>query len=392
MKKIAIQISTESDVTTGGSARARRATTGLSPIARKIRDISLQLWGENRAVDLYGQSEACLRMLDKIEKFARFKEPVLITGESGSGKELVAAACHLLSPRAERPYEAVNCPQYQDGNITVSELFGHVKGSFTGATGDKKGHFETANGGTVFLDEVADLHTNAQTMLLRALAQQEFKPLGSERTVRTNVRVVAATNRPLGDMIHSNEFREDLYFRLRYFPLEIPPLRERGDDWKLLMEVFLDRLGREYDVHRKLSAHSERLLEEYRWPGNVRELKSIAAVGYGMAEGESIEPEHFASQLRKDETGEGLTPLYTRIYSRIVKEQKSFWDEVYLPFMDRELNRTQCMAIIRRGLVQTRGSYRNLLKLFNMPETDYQRFMDFLRHQRLKPEDLNRRD
>jgi transcriptional regulator with GAF, ATPase, and Fis domain len=331
-------------------------------------------------------------MLDKIEKFARFKEPVLITGESGVGKEFVAAACHLLSPRSEKPYEAVNCPQYTDGNITVSELFGHVKGSFTGATSDKKGHFETANGGTVFLDEVADLHTNAQTMLLRALAQQEFKPLGSERTVRTSVRVIAATNRPIGDMIHSNEFREDLYFRLRYFPLEVPPLRERGDDWKLLMDVFLDRLSREYGITRQLSAHAERVLEEYRWPGNVRELRSIAAVGYGMAEGDLIEPEHFAGQLRREESPEGVVPVYTKIYNRLVKDEKNFWDEVYLPFMDREINRTQAMAIIRRGLVQTRGSYRNLLKLFNMPESDYQRFMDFLRHQRLKPEDLNRRD
>jgi transcriptional regulator with GAF, ATPase, and Fis domain len=389
MKKAAIQI-TESGATT--APRARRASTGLSPIARRIREASVQYWGENRAVELYGQSDAFLRTLDKIEKFARFREPILITGESGSGKEFFAAACHLLSPRVERPFEAVNCPQYQDGNITVSELFGHVKGSFTGATGDKKGHFETANGGTVFLDEVADLHVNAQTMLLRALAQQEFKPLGSERTVKTSVRVIAATNRPIGDMTYSNEFREDLYFRLRYFPLEIPPVRERGDDWKLLMEIFLDRLGREYGVHRQLSPDAERLLETYRWPGNVRELKSISAIGYGMADGQWIEPEHFINQLRRDESPEGVVPIYTRIYNNIVKDQKSFWDEVYLPFMDREINRPQAMAIIRRGLVQTRGSYRNLLKLFNMPESDYQRFMDFLRHQRLKPEDLNRRD
>ncbi len=377
---------------TPSAVRPRRVTTGLSPIAKKIRDLSLQFWGEQRAVELYGQSEAMLRMLEKIEKFARFKESILITGESGSGKEFIAAACHLMSPRGEKPFEAINCPQYQDGNITVSELFGHTKGSFTGATGDKKGHFETANGGSVFLDEVADLHITAQTMLLRALAQQEFKPLGGERIIRTNVRVIAATNRPLGDMIHSNDFREDLYFRLRYFPLEVPPLRERGDDWRLLIDVFLDRLGREYGVHRQLSSHSEDVLAEYRWPGNVRELKSVAAIGYGMADGELIEPEHFANVLRRDDTTEAIVPIYTRIYTRIVKEQQSFWDEVYLPFMDRQLNRAQAIAVIRRGLVQTRGSYRNLLKLFNLPDDDYQRFMDFLRHQRLKPEDLNRRD
>ena len=185
MKKIQVQFSTAQDAP-AGTSRFRRAAAGLAPVARRIREVSAQIWGENRAVELYGESDPFIRMLDKIEKFARFKEPVLITGESGVGKEYVAAACHLLSPRSEKPYEAVNCPQYTDGNITVSELFGHVKGSFTGATSDKKGHFETANGGTVFLDEVADLHTNAQTMLLRALAQQEFKPLGSEpRCART---------------------------------------------------------------------------------------------------------------------------------------------------------------------------------------------------------------
>ncbi len=373
-------------------AKLRRVTAGLSPVARRIRELSIQFWGETRAVELYGQSEAMLRMLEKIEKFARFKESILITGESGSGKEFIAAACHLMSQRGDKPFEAVNCPQYQDGNITVSELFGHVKGSFTGATGDKKGHFETANGGSVFLDEVADLHINAQTMLLRTLAQQEFKPLGGERIVRTNVRVIAATNRPLGDMIHSNDFREDLYFRLRYFPLEVPPLRERGDDWKLLIDIFFDRLARDYGVQRQLSVHSEKLLEDYRWPGNVRELKSVAAIGYGMADGPLIEPEHFANVLRRDDSSEGIVPVYTKIYLRIVKEQKSFWDELYLPFMDRQLNRAQSIAVIRRGLVQTRGSYRNLLKLFNLPDDDYQRFMDFLRHQRLKPEDLNRRD
>ncbi len=375
-------------------SRSRRVTTGLSPIARRVRQMSIDLWGEHRAVEIYGVSEPTLKLLEKIEKFARFKEPILITGESGAGKEFVSSACHILSPRAAMPYEAVNCPQYQDGSLTVSELFGHVKGSFTGANSDKKGHFELANGGSVFLDEVADLHMTAQTMLLRALAQQEFKPLGSERIVRSNVRVIAATNRPLGEMIHSNEFREDLYFRLRFFPLEIPPLRERGEDWRVLLDVFLDRLGKEYGQPRQLSPEAERVLADYSWPGNVRELKSIAAIGYGMAEGAYIEPEHFSSQLRRIDKKEttGIVPIYTRIYNNITKEQKSFWDEVYLPFMDRELNRAQCTAVVRRGLVQTRGSYRELLRLFNMPDSDYQRFMDFLRHQRLKPEDINRKD
>jgi DNA-binding NtrC family response regulator len=364
----------------------------LSPTAERIRQSAVELWGQARAVEIYGRSPAMLSVLDKVEKIARFKEPILITGESGTGKELIASACHLLSPRATAPFEAVNCPQFHDSNLTVSELFGHTKGSFTGATANKKGHFETANGGSVFLDEVADLPMAAQMMLLRALAQHEFKPLGSETVVRTNVRTIAATNRPLADMILSNDFREDLYFRLRFFHIEIPPLRQRDDDWKLLMANFLNRTCQEHGIRRSLSPESEKLLGDYKWPGNVRELRSVAVMGYCMADGEWIEPEHFQGQLQRDLAPEGIVPIYTKIYQKIVNEQKSFWEELYTPFMAREINRPQAIAVIRRGLVQTRGSYRELLRLFNLQPSEYQRFMDFLRHQRLKPEDLNRRD
>jgi DNA-binding NtrC family response regulator len=364
----------------------------LSPTAQQVRQAAIAHWGEGRALEIQGRSPALLGLLEKIEKISRFKEPVLITGESGTGKELVASACHLLGPRAAAPFEAVNCPQFHDGNLTVSELFGHTKGSFTGAVANKKGHFETAKGGSVFLDEVADLPMAAQMMLLRTLAQHEFKPLGSETVVRADVRTIAATNRPLADMILSNDFREDLYFRLRFFHIEVPPLRQRDDDWRLLLTHFLQRTSQEHGVKRALSPESEKLLSEYQWPGNVRELRSVAVIGYCMAEGEWIEPEHFKGQLRQDAAPEGIVPIYTKIYQRIVHEQKSFWTELYTPFMLREINRPQAIAVIRRGLVQTRGSYRELLRLFNLQPSEYQRFMDFLRHQRLKPEDLNRRD
>ena len=141
---------------------------------------------------------------------------MLIAGESGAGKELVAKACYLLSPRRELPFVSVNCPQYQDGNLTVSELFGHKKGSFTGAVCDRRGLFETADSGVIFLDEIADLPIGAQVMLLRALAEGEFRPVGGSDTQSVNVRVIAATNRPLKEMIVANEFRNDLYFRLAY--------------------------------------------------------------------------------------------------------------------------------------------------------------------------------
>src|SRR5207244_9960368 len=164
---------------------------------------------------------------------------ILITGESGVGKEFFAKACYLLGDRTYAPFVVVNCPQYGDANLTVSELFGHVKGSFTGAMSDHQGLFEVADGGVVFLDEVGDLHPNAQTMLLRALAEKEVKPIGSTKTYSVNVRVIAATNRLLRDMIAVGQFRQDLYFRLRYFPLDVPPLREREEDWRLLISFFV---------------------------------------------------------------------------------------------------------------------------------------------------------
>lgn len=360
---------------------------GMTAQAERIAAISREVWGDDGLVEIHGKSPALQAMLDKMERFARFKEPILIHGESGAGKELVARACHALSPRTHFPFIEVNCPQYNDGNLVVSELFGHVKGSFTGAIRDHRGHFETADGGSIFLDEVADLHMAAQTMLLRALAQHEFKPLGSEKTLRSNIRVISATNRPLRDMIHSGEFREDLFFRIRYFPLDVPSLRDREDDWKYIACHLLERLANEYGVCKKFSEASVERLSAYTWPGNVRELRSIVTVGYCMAEGEWIEPVHIHDAMRRDEPKENLTPAYVEIYKSMVKDNVSFWDGLYMKFMMRDINRREARATIRRGLVETHGSYQGLLKLFNMPPGDYQRFMDFLRHHRLKPGD-----
>ena len=182
----------------------------------------------------WGVTPATSRCSASCKKLASFDEAVLVTGESGVGKESVAQSLHLLGNRSAKSFVSVNCPQFRDGDMTVSELFGHKKGSFTGAISDRKGCFENADGGSIFLDEVGDLHMSAQVMLLRALATGEFQPLGSNDVRRVNVRVVAATNRPLDGMILGDEFREDLYYRLRYFHIEVPPLRKRGNDWYLL--------------------------------------------------------------------------------------------------------------------------------------------------------------
>jgi DNA-binding NtrC family response regulator len=388
----------------GGGALAAIAPTppGLLEVAQRIHQKSAAAWGPERAVAIVGESEAMAAILRKVEKFARFDEPILITGESGVGKELFARACYLLSERTHLPFVPVNCPQYTDGNLSVSELFGHKKGSFTGAVADHKGLFETADRGVIFLDEIADLPMQTQVMLLRALAEGEFKRLGDSAVYRVNVRVIAATNRPLKDLVAANTFRNDLYFRLCYFRLDLPALRDRGGDWKLLLDHWLTVLQARYKVRRRFSAAALDFLARYSWPGNIREVKSVATTGYSMAEGELIELDDFESILYEHHDGGSGSTLtdgphrpsppipeidpWAEIFRSMRDQEQSFWDAIHKPFIDRDLNRSQVRAIFERGLREANGSYKTLLRLFNLPSTDYQKFMDFLRHQRLKPE------
>jgi transcriptional regulator with GAF, ATPase, and Fis domain len=358
----------------------------MTGIAQLVRAKSIEKWGPNVPVELLGLSPKMRDTLEKVQKFAKFNQTILITGESGVGKEFFAKACYLLSDRTHAPFVVVNCPQYGEANLTVSELFGHVKGSFTGAISDHKGLFEVADRGVVFLDEVGDLHPTAQTMLLRALAEKEVKPVGSTKTYSVNVRVIAATNRLLRDMIATGQFRQDLYFRLRYFPLDIPPLREREDDWKLLISFFVEKLNYEYGLKKAFSPTSLKFLERYSWPGNVRELKSIVTIGYSMTDAKYIEPDHFIAELREASipaVEEGKSELF----QKMIKEGLTFWEVIHEPFLDRELNRSQVRDVVSQGLLQARGSYRRMSVLFNVRPDHYQKFMDFLRHHRLKPED-----
>ncbi|MFW6198388.1 MAG: sigma 54-interacting transcriptional regulator [Acidobacteriota bacterium] len=364
----------------------RPATTlpdGLAgDLSREIRALSVDEWGEGRALDLVGRSAEFVEVLKKLRKVADYDEPVLLIGESGSGKELMAEALYLMSERKGRPFVPVNCPQFTEGNLTVSELFGHRRGSFTGAVENRKGAFERADGGLIFLDEIGDLHPAAQAMLLRALASGEFQPLGSDETRAVSVRVVAATNRTLDKLINTDEFREDLYFRLRYFLIRVPPLRERGDDWRLLLAHVLGRLRRRHRVEKRFSSRALTLLETYEWPGNVRQLISVVTTGYALADGELIEPEDFEVQLEMPERRR--VDIVDELYRKI-SGGESFWDCVHRPFLDRDLNRGQLKAFIRRGLHDVGGSYRDLLEHVGLATSDYQKFMDFLRHHDLKP-------
>jgi transcriptional regulator with GAF, ATPase, and Fis domain len=355
----------------------------FSAAATRVHEASLAKWGEGQAVEIVGKSLALVAQLERLEKFAPFSEPILITGESGTGKEGIARACYLVGRRRDKPLLTVNCPQLQDGNMTVSELFGHKKGSFTGAMADRKGCFEEADGGVLYLDEIADLDAVAQTMLLRALSDGEIKALGESQPRRCNVRVLAATNRPLRKLMLSDQFRQDLYFRLRYFALELPPLRERGDDWQLLVDYYLEKLARQYGDKKHFSDAALEMLAGYTWPGNIRELRAIVTMGYSLADGPTIEPSDFASELGR--LAEPVEDSSIDLYVRMVDNRESYWDVVYPLFMDRELSRSQVRAILNKGLARADGSYQKLVALFNMPAEDYQKFMDHLRHHRLKP-------
>jgi two-component system nitrogen regulation response regulator NtrX len=200
---------------------------------------------------------------------------VLITGENGSGKEIVARSLHRLSPRADQPFIDVNCAAIPE-ELIESELFGHRKGAFTGAIDDRKGKFELADGGTLFLDEIGDMSLKTQAKVLRVLQEQTFQRVGGQQTIKVDVRVIAATNKNLESEIAANTFRSDLYYRLNVLPIEVPPLRNRGNDIVLLAEHFLRRYAAESGMPKKrLSAGAAAKLKAYHWPGNVRELRNV---------------------------------------------------------------------------------------------------------------------
>ncbi len=240
---------------------------------------------EHNFVEIIGNSPALLSVLHKVEQIAPTDSTVLILGETGTGKELIARAIHDRSPRKSRALVKVNCSAISAG-LVESELFGHVKGAFTGAIERRVGRFELADGGTIFLDEIGELPADTQVKLLRVLQEQEFEPVGSNRTVRVNVRIIAATNRNLEEAVDNGRFRSDLFYRLNVVPLSMPPLRERTSDIPQLITFFLDRFakkcGREFDGVRKTDMDR---LSRYRWPGNVRELQNVIERGVVMSPG-----------------------------------------------------------------------------------------------------------
>jgi two-component system response regulator AtoC len=359
-------------------------------LARRIGALSSARWGEQSPTLLIGRHRTLGEALDKLARLAESDSPVLITGETGTGKELFARALYLLSARGRGPFLSLNCGRYPEAQLVASELFGHKRGSFTGAVTDHRGIFEEADGGVVFLDEIGELCPPAQAMLLRLLSEGDIRPVGASHAKRVNVRVVAATNRDLRAMINAGTFHADLYYRLRYLQLRVPAVRERGDDWELIADYHLRRLGTRRSTMKRFSSEARALLAEYPWPGNVRELVSVVDTGFHLSDGPLIEPCHFTEQLEDAAREEQLQriPLHrdqSDALARMAAGSENFWDAVYRPYMDRELSRREVREIVEQGLFRTRGSYKKLLGVFGVDDSDYLRFMDFLRHQRLKP-------
>ncbi|MEX2526479.1 MAG: sigma-54 dependent transcriptional regulator [Gemmatimonadota bacterium] len=258
---------------------------GLSRSVRELRD-------ENRErYRIVGQSEAIRVLLDRVDRVAPTDSRVLITGENGTGKELVARALHAGSSRARGPFVEVNCAAIPS-ELIESELFGHVKGSFTGAVGDRAGRFEQADGGTLFLDEVGDMSLPAQAKVLRALEEGVVTRVGGQKLIRVSVRVVAATNKNLEEEIRAGGFREDLFYRLNVVPIHVPPLRERRGDIPELVQHFLERIRQADQLPaRKLHPEAMKRLTHLNWPGNVRELRNTVERLVILASGDEIGPQ-----------------------------------------------------------------------------------------------------
>ncbi|MEO8755820.1 MAG: sigma-54 dependent transcriptional regulator, partial [Casimicrobiaceae bacterium] len=317
---------------------------------------------EQRANMLVGGGPAMLDLKAEIERIARSDAKVLITGESGCGKELVAQAVHTGSARAERAFVAVNCAGLPE-TLLESEMFGHVRGSFTGAYRDKLGKLEAADNGTMFLDEIGEMTLRMQGLLLRFLETGELQKVGADRVVgRVDVRVIAATNKNLREMITQGTFREDLFYRLNVIHLVVPPLRERREDIPQLATHFLQHFTRSGAyVARELSPEALDALTKYHWPGNVRELENAIERIAVTAAAPTIQIEDLPAEILARQAAshrprrERRRTVADELYQRLIAERESFWSVVYPLYMQREITRANVRDVVRRGLEEARG-------------------------------------
>jgi len=279
----------------GNALGAVETLTDISELHRLDQQVALlsrQLSDAGEYHGMIGKSSAMQKVFHVIEKAALSNAPVLICGESGTGKELAARAIHDRSPRSQGPYVQLNCAALNTA-LLESELFGHIKGAFTGAYRQRQGRFEAAHGGTIFLDEIGDIPMSTQIKLLRVIESKSLERVGDHRPVAVDVRIISATNRDLEELIAQKKFRQDLFFRINVIPIQLPPLRERMDDIPVLVSTFMQRLRA--STSKQITGLAQHTMEQfmtYAWPGNVRELKSALEYAFVVAEGQTIEPEH----------------------------------------------------------------------------------------------------
>jgi transcriptional regulator with PAS, ATPase and Fis domain len=332
---------------------------------------------------LIGIGTAIRAVETEINYAARSDAKVLVTGESGVGKELIAQLVHQRSRRAHMPLVTLNCAAIPDA-LLESGLFGHVKGSFTGAYQDRLGLLEMAHGGTILLDEIGEMSLRMQALLLRFLENGEIQRVGADRVQsQVDVRIIAATNRRLLERIAAKEFREDLYYRLNVIHITLPPLRERREDIPVFLQYFLRCYGERHRVRPPdLAPDALAVLLDYDWPGNVRELKNLAErlvvrSAAGVVTAADL-PTEIQRQRRPTVAGVARSAA-DDLFDRLASDRDSFWSVVYPAFMARDLTRADLRALLRKGLQQSGGNYKVLVQLFNMPPDDYKRFLNFLR-------------
>ncbi|MBL8140530.1 MAG: sigma-54-dependent Fis family transcriptional regulator [Acidobacteria bacterium] len=350
---------------------------------------------------LVGSSEI-IRALDaEITAAARSTAKVLITGESGAGKEITARLVHERSPRRHMPLVTINCAGVPD-SLLESELFGHVRGSFTGAYRDKPGLLETANGGTVFMDEVGEMSLRMQALLLRFLETGEIQRVGESREpVRVNVRVICATNRELPARVAAGDFREDLYYRLNVVNLHVPSLRERVEDLPELIEHFMAEFAERHRLPRPTIAEDARQrLLTHQWPGNVRELRNVIERMVVRAHGAIVHIGELPADVRltphagaasTNGNGHAKTTAHEspvsaladavarELFTRITANRESFWHVVHDAFVARDLTRDTMRRVVRLGLEQCGGNYGLLVEMFHLRKDEQKRLVGFLR-------------
>ena len=336
---------------------------------------------------LVGIGTAIRAVEAEIEYAAQTDAKVLITGESGVGKEVIARLVHQRSRRSRTPLVTINCAGIPD-SLLESALFGHMKGSFTGAYRDRLGLLEMADGGTIFLDEIGEMSLRMQALLLRFLENGELQRVGSDRAQsRVDVRVIAATNRQLLERIASKDFREDLYYRLNVIHITTPPLRSRREDIPEFLRFFLRTYAERHGLRPPdVATDALARLVAYDWPGNVRELKNVVERLIVRSHSSMVTLGDLPAEIQQLGPPVPLatppsrqTSVADELFARMVKDRESFWTAVYPAFMTRDLTRADVRAVLRKGLQQSGGNYKVLVQLFNMAPSDYKRFLNFLR-------------